>query len=358
MRRGSSAARSLLAAALAVSFVFVAAARAEPVSGAAALERITLLDGSVYQGELVEKVVGDHVTLKLATGAVKRFDWRSLRGEAAAPEPLAPEAATPPAAPAASAAPAENGFAEGSTPEPLEPPPPPEAPAGEAPPEEGLPPQSDPYGNTRFIPDAPRVVPTPSEYADGYSDGQAEDLRDWAWPRPLRLEGKRLYVGIGIGWDFPFAFPGDLVVGFEPAAWFGVEVAARYGNPFGPSVGELVRFALPLFNSGRIGIGTGLRQSFLVRAPGGPFFYAGAPSVAHFFDAELFGDTFFTKSLMLRTMVGFGTLLNGGAYDVMCSGLPYSDCSFLAPAGDPWAAAQGQRLFPYAKIQLIWHFGL
>jgi hypothetical protein len=50
------------------------------------MEVVVLRDGSRYQGELVEKVPGDHVTIKLATGEIKRFDFADL---APSPSPSA-----------------------------------------------------------------------------------------------------------------------------------------------------------------------------------------------------------------------------------------------------------------------------
>jgi hypothetical protein len=50
-------------------------------------ETVRLADGSVYVGELVEKVPSDHVTIKLATGEVRRFDWATL---AVATQPVPP----------------------------------------------------------------------------------------------------------------------------------------------------------------------------------------------------------------------------------------------------------------------------
>ncbi len=41
-------------------------------------ETVRLADGSVFSGELVEKVPNDHVTIKLATGDVRRFEWSAL----------------------------------------------------------------------------------------------------------------------------------------------------------------------------------------------------------------------------------------------------------------------------------------
>jgi len=49
---------------------------------ARAQERITLADGTVMQGELVEKVPGHHITIKLVTGEVRTIQWGAL-----APQP-------------------------------------------------------------------------------------------------------------------------------------------------------------------------------------------------------------------------------------------------------------------------------
>jgi len=52
---------------------------------ASAQERVTLADGTVMQGELVEKVPGDHVTIKLATGEVRTIRWSALAPQIQAP---------------------------------------------------------------------------------------------------------------------------------------------------------------------------------------------------------------------------------------------------------------------------------
>jgi hypothetical protein len=44
----------------------------------AEVERVDLRDGGAVQGELVERVPGDHVTLKLATGEVRRIEWAAI----------------------------------------------------------------------------------------------------------------------------------------------------------------------------------------------------------------------------------------------------------------------------------------
>lgn len=71
---------------------------------------VNLKTGASYSGQLVERIPGDHVTIKLATGEVKRFEWEELAEEEASPEapkaespkPESPKAETPkPEAPAA-----------------------------------------------------------------------------------------------------------------------------------------------------------------------------------------------------------------------------------------------------------------
>src|SRR5678815_4389071 len=61
--------------------IATAARAAEP-------ERVTLRDGSIVQGELVEKVPGDHITLKLATGEVRQIAWSDVAPEQASPPPV------------------------------------------------------------------------------------------------------------------------------------------------------------------------------------------------------------------------------------------------------------------------------
>lgn len=50
-------------------------------------EAVHLRDGSIIQGELVEKVPGDHVTLKLATGEVRRIEWAAIQEDQPKEEP-------------------------------------------------------------------------------------------------------------------------------------------------------------------------------------------------------------------------------------------------------------------------------
>lgn len=61
---------------------------------------VTLKNGSLYRGALIERIQGDHVTLKTATGEVKTFLWADLAlAAAAAPTPVPPPPAKPLEAP-------------------------------------------------------------------------------------------------------------------------------------------------------------------------------------------------------------------------------------------------------------------
>jgi hypothetical protein len=80
---------------LGCALLFLAtAARADPPPSD---ERtIQLRDGSMYRGELVELVPNDHMTIKLATGDIKRFAWADLKD---APVDAGPAEATAPKTP-------------------------------------------------------------------------------------------------------------------------------------------------------------------------------------------------------------------------------------------------------------------
>ncbi len=49
-----------------------------PTHDAEGLETVRLRDGSAVRGELVERVAGDHVVLRIATGAMRRLEWRDI----------------------------------------------------------------------------------------------------------------------------------------------------------------------------------------------------------------------------------------------------------------------------------------
>ncbi len=57
-------------------------------------ETVRTKDGSIFRGDLVEKVVNDHVTIKMATGEVKRIEWDDI--ETKPPPPPPPQKPTKP----------------------------------------------------------------------------------------------------------------------------------------------------------------------------------------------------------------------------------------------------------------------
>jgi hypothetical protein len=54
------------------------------------VENVVTKNGSVYHGEILEKVVRDHVTIRLATGDVKTIDWEDIDVSQHAPVVVAP----------------------------------------------------------------------------------------------------------------------------------------------------------------------------------------------------------------------------------------------------------------------------
>jgi hypothetical protein len=64
-------------------------------------ESIQTRNGQLYRGEILERVVGDHVTIRLSTGEIRRIEWADL-APAPAPTPAPappPVVAAPPPAP-------------------------------------------------------------------------------------------------------------------------------------------------------------------------------------------------------------------------------------------------------------------
>lgn len=86
-------ARFCLAAALCLHLTTIASAQPAP-DGAA--RTVTLKDGSIFRGELIELVPRDHLTIKLATGDIRRFEWSELSEAQSPPPPPAPVIAPPP----------------------------------------------------------------------------------------------------------------------------------------------------------------------------------------------------------------------------------------------------------------------
>src|SRR5580704_2020131 len=63
---------------VAVAVAVVLCSRAATALADTGVETVVTKDGAEYRGDLVESVPGDHLTLKLATGDVKRFAWADV----------------------------------------------------------------------------------------------------------------------------------------------------------------------------------------------------------------------------------------------------------------------------------------
>lgn len=215
-------------------------------ASAAVTEAVTLTDGSMYQGELVEKVPGDHLTLRLATGEIKRFDWpeiASISGDAIHPTWTGSEAAPPP------------------------PPPAPQPPTGPPPGPTAL---EGPFVNW---PEPDRSPPTmmASRFSVGLLGG---------------------YSPLGFGAVEAEYYPFD-----EGALTLGIHAAFGPWGVGGPSTGELLTVDWPLATWCQQGLGVGLTESFPV-GPAGDFLA--------FFDADASHLTFFLgRHLLLRATIGF-----------------------------------------------------
>jgi hypothetical protein len=79
--------RHLKAIAVAASVVGLAcdAVAGEPAETALRDVGVSLKSGALLRGELVEKMTGDHLILKLATGEVRRIEWTDIESVATAP---------------------------------------------------------------------------------------------------------------------------------------------------------------------------------------------------------------------------------------------------------------------------------
>jgi hypothetical protein len=85
-------ATTCLLAALAMGTVLAsptqASAQNAPAGAAALPDRVTLKDGSMFRGTILENVVGDHVDLQLANGEVRRFPAADVSYAGPAPQAL------------------------------------------------------------------------------------------------------------------------------------------------------------------------------------------------------------------------------------------------------------------------------
>jgi hypothetical protein len=285
---GRLRARALaFAAASSIVVSLAGAARAEDVR-----LHVVLVDGTELQGELVEKVPGDHLTIELATGEVRTIPWSSI---------------------------ASTDDASWSPPH--APPPP-------------------PLPHPAFV--ATSSFATPSLGGLGAASTDHDHVAP-AIPDPTAsfFDGNHLYLGLASGIGTPTGYAG-VVTAWDPSAWFELEGGVGLGGKFGRGVGAMARLELPILDSWRFGLGLGYSENFLSdadRAPDGD--YPNAPRTAHWLNLEFIEMNFATgKSSFLRFSGGYAFLLNRDDYSAICRsgsslGSASSDPRCLAPTPFP-----------------------
>ncbi len=224
---------------------------------------VMLKDGTLLRGDVLEWFQGDHVTLRLSDGEVKRFGWSRV------------------------ALVASSAFRGGV--------------------------RTDSVTTTTAITSsrsAPSADSSPSTPAAPATD--ADDVVKTTWPEPDRtappIMTSRLALGLDTGYRAPLGRFG-LDAGWYPLRWIGF--AFGYGLPVdGPSTtAENLFVTWPIAGPVEMGIGAGLAQSFVGGSNGG---HSGVVSNL---DLEALHLTFFgTRSLSVRASLGYALNLSGGDY--------------------------------------------
>lgn len=225
---------------------------------------VVLTDGTELAGELVEKVPGDHLTVQLATGEVRRIPWASI------------QSVTP-----------ANGPNDSSTSSPPNP-----------------------------IPTGPTVVVGVPMMGAPYTPLAHKEV---SWPRPDRspspFDGNHLYLGVATGIGTPTGTFGA-VVAWDPASYFELEAGVGTGARFGYGLSAMAHLELPLLKWMRMGLGVGYSTNTLsasARAADGE--WPGAPRTARWLNLQFLEEDFaFGKSGFLRFSTGFAFLLNRSDY--------------------------------------------
>jgi hypothetical protein len=249
-------------------------------------ERVVTKGGATYQGSLVEKLPGDHVTIQLVTGQVKRFEWSEIASAADASPSVPPGGAT-----SGGELPVSNDAASlllgrgASTREPLS-----------------------------HVPDGPLVD----------------------WPEPDRTAPTLMSSRLSVGMVGGISALGYGAVALEYYPWdeksFTIGLRAAFGpaGALGPSVAEMLSIDWPMATWLQQGLGVGLTHSFHTGAtatdgpdlPGSETFLDG--DCTHF-------AVFFSRTVMLRATFGWSFPVTAGTPS-QCHG-PGSPCGRQPAAG-------------------------
>ncbi len=144
-------------------------------------------------------------------------------------------------------------------------------------------------------------------------------------------------------------------LGMQPSAAAEVEGFVGFGNPFGPTVGTMVRFGFPmLYDTLRLGVGIGYSRAIVKSA----IRDLGTPSSADYLTFELFYDMRLGGPVIMRFGSGISYLLNHDKFGAVCEGLPGSTCDSRAMQEipfdhGPYSAASGK-----SPLEFSARFGL
>ena len=223
---------------------------------------VVLKDGSVVSGEVLESIQGDHVTIRTADDAVKRFDWSNVSFVV------------------------NGGFS--------------------------LPNMSGATTTTSGLPSgAQTTIVTPPSVT--YAAANRDLPTVTTWPEPDREARPILASRLALGLESSFGGPLGryaLDAGWYPIRWVGFDVAVGLPLAGAPTTtAENMFFAWPIFGPVEMGFGAGLAQSFVDGANGG---HSGVVSNLELEAAHL--TLFFTRELSLRGGMGIDLNLSGGSY--------------------------------------------
>ena len=224
-------------------------------------QQVTLVGGAQIEGEVVELVAGDHLTLQLNAGEVRRIAWSEIASWDGAPP--TPERTT--------------------------------------------------------WPEPDRAAPTPSEATRAQIQQMSREVQTAFSPPTL---GRGLMLGAGIG--LSGSGPATLDVGFEPIRWLSLELGGGFGAQLGPALREGLRANfLPWTGSSmvmRLTAGLAAQQNFLLSntANDPTQSYPGAPRVAAWLIPFVGWDYLLWGGLGIRGEFGYGFLLNQGSYSTTC----------------------------------------
>ncbi len=268
-------------------------------------EIVELKDGSLYQGQLIEKVEGDRIVIQLATGEIKTLPWdqvvRAVEAPAAGASSSAPPRPAPPTSEPPPSTPSTDGAIVGDTSHIVTGWPDPHTPAAEAP--------APPPGQRLFL-------------------GFVTSLPQFGSPRGI----------LGV------------MTEYRPLRWLGLEVGGAYDGPAEVAEGDLGWSVDETLHVGStIGLGLGVSQH-----------YGGIGSgVAQLGHAELDSDFdlqgMVSSPMTMRLAIGAATMFNGADHPGACGFFNLAGHGSTDENGNP---TDTSCLFIYVDVEFFFRIHL